>query len=148
MSGAERSSLGLVASALAATDETVAVEDGMNGADRRRLDHGKLADQLVANLGGSPGRVFALDAENASLDLEGQLVGMPIGPPASVIKAIEAAFPIAIEDLVARDARDAELPAQTRHLFSLKEAGDKAKAFIHWLTLFPGHSGAPQMREV
>ena len=89
-----------------------------------------------------------LDAENAALDLEGQLVGMPIGPTAAVIEGIQAAFLVAVEYLVAGDARDAELPAQRRHLLSLQKTGNEAKAFIHGLTLIPGHSGAPQMRGV
>jgi len=73
---------------------------------------------------------------------------MPVGPAAAVIKGIKATLLVAVEDLVAGDARDAELAAQRRHLLSLKQAGDKAKTFIHRLTLVPGHSGAPQMLDV
>ena len=141
-------SLGLVAPTFAPLDQSVAVEHGVDGADRRRLDHRELADQLVADLRGSPGRIVTLDAQNAALDLEGQLVGVPIRPPASVGEGIEAAFLVAVEELVARDARYAKLPAQRRHLLSLQNAGDKAKTFIHGLTLIPRHSGAPQMRDV
>jgi len=48
--------------------------------------------------------VFALDAENAALDLEGQLVGLAVRPPATIVEGIQATFLVAVEDLVAGDA--------------------------------------------
>ena len=43
---------------------------------------------------------------------------------------------------------DAELAAQGRHLLAFQQAGYEAEAFIHRLTLVPGHLGAlPQMRK-
>jgi hypothetical protein len=62
---------GLVAPAPAALHQAVAVEHGVNRRDSRRLGHRKRPQELVADLRRAPGRVFALDAENASLDLEG-----------------------------------------------------------------------------
>ena len=56
--------------------------------------------------------MFALDAENAALDLEGKLVGLAVGSPTAIVKGIEAAFLVAVEDLVAGDTRNAELTAE------------------------------------
>ena len=75
-----------MAAAFAARDETIAIEHGMDRADRRRLDHGILPQQLVPDLRRSPGRVFALDPENAAFDLKMQLVGLPIRPPAALMQ--------------------------------------------------------------
>ena len=67
--------------------------------------------------------MFALDPKNAALDLKGQLVGLAIGPPASVIEAIKAAFLIAIVDFIARHPGDPELPAQGGHLLPFQQSG-------------------------
>src|SRR5690606_31103871 len=37
--------------------------------------------------------------------------------------------------------RDAELPAQRRHLLSLEQPGDEPEAFVHGSTLLPRHPG-------
>jgi hypothetical protein len=43
---------------------------------------------------------------------------------------------------------NAELAAQRRHLLAFQQAGYETEAFIHRLTLVPGHLGAlPQMRK-
>jgi len=62
--------------------------------------------------------VLALHVQNIVLDLEGRLMRIVMGTPASVGQPLNAAFLIAIEDLVARLARDAELSAQFRHRFA------------------------------
>lgn len=42
---------------------------------------------------------------------------------------------------------DSELAAQRRHLLAFQQAGYESEAFIHRLTLVPGHlGGLPQMR--
>ncbi len=73
----------------------------MHGTGRRRLDHRVLPDQLVADLGSTPGRLLLLDPQDGALDLERQAVGLPIGRPAAVVEGIQTTFFIAIEDLVA-----------------------------------------------
>jgi hypothetical protein len=55
-------------------------------------------------LGAPQGGVFSLDAENASFDLEGQLVGLAVGSPAPIVEGIETTFFVAVEDLVAGHA--------------------------------------------
>ena len=144
----QRGALGLVAAAFTALDQAVAIEHGVDGADRRRLDHRALPDQLVADLRRAPGRVLLLDAQDGAFDLEGQLVGMPIGPAAAIVERVEAALLVAVEDLVAGDPRDAELPAQRRHLLALEQAGYESEAFIHRFTLFPGHLGSSPNAEM
>jgi hypothetical protein len=59
--------------------------------------------------------VLALYVQDVVLDLERQPVRLVMGTPASVGQALNAAFLTAIEDLVTRIARDAELSAKFRH---------------------------------
>src|SRR4030095_1338733 len=67
---------------------------------------------------------------------------------AAVVEPVEAACLVAVEDLVAGHPGDAELAAHRRHLLAFQQTGYEAEAFIHRLTLFPGHLGAlPQMRK-
>ena len=95
----------------------------MHGADRWRLDHRVLLEQLVADLARTPAGVFLLDAKDGLLDLERQLVGLPVGRTALVTEAMQAAFLVAVEDLVASDPANAELPAQRCHLLAFEEPG-------------------------
>jgi hypothetical protein len=46
---------------------------------------------------------------------------------------------VAIENLVASLAGDTELPTHDSHLPAIEQAGHKSEAFIHTITLFPGH---------
>ena len=148
VSGRQRRALGLVAATFASCDEAVAIEYGMHGADGGWLDHAVIAQQLVADLGSSPGRVLFLDAEDGALDLERQFVGLAVGPTTAVVETVQTALPVTIEDLVSGDAGNAELAAQGRHFLAFQQAGHKLQAFIHWLTLIPGHPGSPQMPNV
>ena len=63
----------------------MAIKHGMHGADRGRLDHRALADQLGADLGRSPGGMLFRDAQDCALDLKRQFVGMPIGPARAIV---------------------------------------------------------------
>jgi len=124
-----------------ALDEAVAVERGVDRAHRGRRDHRVVVDQLVADLGCAPGGVLLLDPEDRPLDLERQLVALPVGGLAAVVQPIEATGLVALKDLVAGDPGDAELPAQRRHLLAFEQAGNESEAFIHRFTLVPGHLG-------
>ena len=64
------------------------------------------------------------------------------------MRFIQSAFLVAVENLVTRDARDAELAAHQGHLFAFKKTSYETEAFIHWLTLSPSHLGASQMQKV
>ncbi len=89
-----------------------------------------------------------LETKNAALDLERKLIGLTIGTPAPVHEAVQATVPVPLKYLVTGDPRDTELTAQRRHLLTFKKTGNETKAFIHRSTLFPRHSGLPQMRDV
>ena len=95
----EGCALSLVASATAAGDEAVAVEHGVDGADGGGLDPQLEPAQLLADLGRAPGGVFLAQLEDPALDLEGQLVGLPVGPAAAIGEAFEADVAIAPVDL-------------------------------------------------
>ena len=53
-------------------------------------------------------------------DLKRQLVGLSIGSAAVSVKAFQAAVFVAIEDLVAGDAGNAELTAYGRHFLTFE----------------------------
>ena len=58
----QRCSLSLVTPPLLRFNQAIAIEHGMHGAHSRWLKHRELAQQLVTDLSGTPGRVFLLDA--------------------------------------------------------------------------------------
>ncbi len=91
-----------------------------------------------------PGCMLVLEAQDAALDLDGKPVGLAIGAPRTVIQTVQATFLVAIVDLVAGDPRYAELTAKGRHLIPFKQPGNEFETFVHWLTLFPRHSGSPK----
>ncbi len=64
------------------------------------------------------------------------------------MEPVQPALLVPVEDLVAGAPGDAELPAQRRHLLAFEQAGYESEAFIHRLTLVPGHLEAlTQMRK-
>lgn len=73
---------------------------------------------------------------------------MPVWPSRAILEGFETALLEPVEELVARDPRDAELAAKRGHLLALEEPGYESKAFIHRLTLFPGHLALPKCRKV
>jgi hypothetical protein len=94
-----------------ALDQAMTVEHRMHRADRRRVDIRVEAPQLVPDLGRAPTRLVLLEAHDLRLDLEGELVGVAVGPARAIGEAVQADLVIAGEDLVAGLARDAELAA-------------------------------------
>lgn len=140
---AERRAPGLVALALALGHQAMAVQHHVDGADRGRLDHRQPPGQLVADLGCAPTGIVPLDADNGLLDLEGQFVRVTVRTPGPVFQSADSERLVAVEDLVAGLARDAELPAYPRHLLAIEKPGYKTKTFIHRSTLFPGHRKFP-----
>jgi len=135
----ELCTLGLVAPTLAALDQAVAVQHGVDGADGGRLDHGIQLDQFVADLRGTPGAVFLPDPDDGLLDLERQLVGMAVGASRPVLEPTNAAVLVPIEDLVAGLSRNTKIPAHHGHFLALEDSGHKSESFVHTVTLFPGH---------
>jgi hypothetical protein len=56
--------------AFAPLDRTVPIQYGVYGAFGRCRHHGESADQLLADLGGSPTRVFGAQSEDRTLELK------------------------------------------------------------------------------
>ena len=119
----------------------------MHGANGGRLDLTMQAPQLLADLRCTPAGMLTLELDDQLLDLEGQLVGLPVGPTTAIGQPFEAAV-VALEDLVAGLARDIELAAQRRHLLPVQQPGHKPQPFVHLATLLPGHFALPQSAEV
>src|SRR5215831_5749333 len=61
------------------------------------------------------------------------------GSPTEVGEPLDAAFLIAIEDLVPGLARDPELSAQIRHCLARQPASHELNSLIHHRTLLPRH---------
>ena len=87
----------------------------MDGALGWNFDPGESADQALANLSCTPGGVLAFHVQDEVLYLERQLVGIVVGTPAPISEALNAAFLIAVEDLVAGLTGNPKLPAKFRH---------------------------------
>ena len=98
----------------ATLDQAVAIEHRMNGAFGRDGNTGKSADQAFADFSRTPAGVLVLHIQNKVFHLERKLVGVAVPTAAPVCEPLNAAFLIAIEDLVAGLARKAELPAEFR----------------------------------
>ncbi len=87
----------------------------MDGALGRDGNTGEPPQQALADLARTPAGVLTLDVQNVVLYLKRKLVGIAIRTPASVGEPLNAAFLVAIEDLVARLTGNAKLPAKFRH---------------------------------
>src|SRR5690349_1784058 len=86
--------------------------DGAFGGDGNTREP---ARQTLADFASAPAGMLTLHIQDVVLDLKRKLVSVTIGTPASVREPVNAAFLVAIEDLVAGFARNPELPAQFRH---------------------------------
>jgi hypothetical protein len=117
----ERSSLRAPPGTTTALHKAVAIEQGMDGTVGRNFNPRKSANQTLTNLSSTPGGVLVLQVQDVVLYLERQLVCVVMGPPASICEALNAAFLIAVEDLVT-----CKVPPSPRRL-----AGEPQTAFFH-----------------
>ena len=124
------------------------VEDGVDGADGGARHRRIPAPEALANLRGPPARIFLLERDDQRLDLQRELVGMPIRPPAPVRQPVQAAVLVAGVDLVAGLAGNAELTTEAGHRLAVQQAGNESKTFFHDTTLLPGHNSLPQREKV
>ena len=115
----------------------------MDRADRRRMHIRIEPGKPLPDLRCAPVRLILLQTHDLRLDLKGQLIGVPIWPARAIGQAFQPDLIVAGEDLVAGLARDAELPAQPRHLLPVQQPGDELEALIHRVTLLPGHVCSP-----
>ena len=99
--------------------------------------------QSFTDLRSAPSRELLLDRDDELLDLHRQLVCLPVGTSGAIGQAVEPGVPVAVEDLVAGLARDAELTAQRSHLLAVEETGHESQTFVHLAPLLPGHGLLP-----
>jgi hypothetical protein len=76
-------------------------------------------------------RLVTLEGDDQTIDLGRQLVGVADRPPRAIGQGLEPVLFIAVENLVAGFAGDAELAAEIRHRLSLQKTGDEAQALFH-----------------
>src|SRR5262249_33318293 len=65
-------------------------------------------------------------------------------PAQTVGQGLETVFLIALEDLVAGLARNAERATDLAHRFAVQQLSDKPQALVHYRTLLPRHPHLPQ----
>ena len=126
----KRCSLGSVPSSHSTLDQAMAIENRMDRADRRRVYIRVEPGELLPDLGRAPARLVLFEAHDLRLDLDGQLVGMAVGPARAVGQPVQANRVVAGEDLVAGLAGDAELAAHHCHLLPVQQPRDELEPFI------------------
>jgi hypothetical protein len=67
-----------------------------------------------------------------------------MGAPALVLQTFNAYFFISIEYLIPSFSGDTKFPADRCHGFAIQQSGYKFNAFIHQVTLIPGHLSSPK----
>ena len=88
----------------------------MNGTFGWDLDAaGESADETLADFAGTPAAVLAFHVENKILHLKRKLMSIAVGAPTSIRQPLEAAFLIAIENLVTGLASNSKFPATFSH---------------------------------
>src|SRR6202165_183398 len=96
--------------------QAIAIQHRMNGAFGWDLDAaGESADETLADFASTPAAVLAFHVEDKILHLKRELMSITVGTPASIPQPLEAAFLIAIENLVTGLASNSKFPAKFRH---------------------------------
>src|SRR5712671_3092748 len=121
----------------------MAIEHRMDGALGRDRNSGESAQEALANLARTPARVLALHVQDEVFHLEGKLIRIAVGPSASVRQPLYPTLLVAIEDFVARLARDPKLPAEIRHLL----AGEPRTAAFHPSPNTPSTASLPPRKQ-
>src|ERR1700731_361107 len=101
--------------ARAALHQTMAVQHRMDRALCRNLDIREPANQALSDFASTPAGTLALHVQDVVFHLKRKLPAIAIGSPASVRQSLNAAFPVAIEDLIAGLAGDPKFSAEFRH---------------------------------
>jgi len=105
----------------------------------------KTAQQALANSASTPAGVLMFHIQNVVFHLERKLVGVPIEAATSVGQALNTALLIAIEDLIARLARDAETPCRVRPLLR-RLAGEPQTAVFRPSPNTPSKASLPPQK--
>ena len=87
---------------------------------------GELADQQLPDFARAPMRLVPLEIDDQPLHLVRQLVGIAYRPTRAIAQRIEPLVLVAVEDLVAGLAGNAEIAAHLAHTFAIEKTGDKA----------------------
>src|SRR6266567_235800 len=101
------------------------------------------ANQELADLASAPMRLLPLQGDDETLDLGRQRVGIAHRTARAVRQRFNPAILVALEDLVARLSRYAELAANLRHRLAIEQPDDKPHALVHHRTLLPRHRHLP-----
>ena len=121
----------------------MSVENGVDRADGGTRQPRIPPPETFANLRRPPAGIFPFEPHDQRLDLQRELIGVAVGPPAPVRQAGEATVLVPRVDLVAGLAGNPELPAEAGHLLAIEQAGNEAETFVHDMTLLPGHYSLP-----
>src|SRR5436309_7884823 len=119
----------------------------MDGAFSGELDVREAAQQPLADLASTPAGMLVLHIENVVLHLKRELVSIAIRTTATIGETLHTALLVAVEDLVAGLAGNAELAAQLRHRLTSESASHELESFIHYRTLLPRHPLPPRKRK-
>jgi len=68
-------------------------------------------------------------------------------PPAAIGQTADTRMQVALVNLVADLAGDAEFGAEPRHLLAVQQAGDKPETLVDHVTLLPRHAPRPLKRD-
>src|SRR5690348_12025138 len=108
------------------------VEHGVDRALGRNADVAvQSADQELADLAGTPMGLVALGRDDQALDLPRQLVGVANRPARAIGQGLETVSLVALEDLVAGLARNAERATDLTHRFAVQQPSDEPQALVH-----------------
>src|SRR5579863_10282618 len=120
------------------------IQHGMDGALSGNPDvAGQATHQELSDLAGTPMGLVLLEPDDRALHLMRQLVGVSHRPARSIGQGLKPMLLVAIKDLVAGLARDAELAAQMAHLLAFQEARHKSKTLVYHRTHTPRHRHLP-----
>src|SRR6516165_8008433 len=112
--------------------------------DKTILPHLPLSTEARAgNLMG----FLALGRDDQGLDLLRQLVGVANRPARTVGQGLQTVFLVALEDLIAGLARNAERATDLAHRLAVQQLSDKPQALVHHRTLLPRHPYLPRKGE-
>ena len=91
----------------------------------------------LANLARTPAGVLTFLIQDIVFHLEGKLVRVAIGTPASIGQSLHPAILVAIEDFVAGLTGDTKLTAQISYRLAGQPARHKLQFLIRYRTLLP-----------
>src|SRR6201998_4908314 len=106
----------------------------MNGAFGWNRNSGKPADEPFADFSRTPAGVLSLHVQHIVFYLKGKFIRVSIRTSASIGEPLNAAFLVAIENLVAGLAGDPKLSAKFRHRLPGQPAGPTHPTLPHTTT--------------